>query len=77
MVNAQRKCIAQAATHAFAGGDTQPFRCYTQLLAYTHSRLRGYMYTRVCGGYTRPFAEATRSRSQRLTLDYVNDIQAR
>ncbi len=29
------------------------------------------------GGYTRPFAEATRSSSRGLTLDYVNGIQAR
>ena len=34
-------------------------------------------HTRVCGGYTRPFAEATRSSSRGLTLDYVNGIQAR
>ena len=29
------------------------------------------------GGYTRPFAEATRSSSRGLTLAYVNGIQAR
>ena len=47
---------------------------HTQLLAHPEA-FAGH--TRVCGGYTRPFAEATRSRSRGLTLDYVNDIQAR
>ena len=31
----------------------------------------------LCGGYTRPFAEATHSSSRGLTLDYANGIQAR
>ena len=47
---------------------------HTQLLAHTEP-FAGH--TRVCGGYTRPFAEATRSSSRGLTLDYVNGIQAR
>ena len=40
---------------------------HTQLLAHPES----------FAGHTRPFAEATRSSSRSLTLDYVNCIQAR
>ena len=47
---------------------------HTQLLAHPEP-FAGH--TRVCGGYTRPFAETTRSSSRGLTLDYVNGIQAR
>ena len=47
---------------------------HTQLLAHPEPFAE---HTRVCGGYTRPFAEATRSSSRGLTLDYVNGIQAR
>ena len=61
MANAQRNYIAQAVLH-------------TQLLAHPEPRAG---HTRVCGGYTRQFAETTHSSSRGLTLDYVNDIQAR
>ena len=52
-----------------AAGYTQSFSVlHTQLLAHPEP-FAGH--TRVCGGYTRPFAEATRSSSRGLTLDYA------
>ena len=61
-----------------AGGYTQSFRCYIHNSLHTQSPLRAHAcwwgYKKL---YARPFAEATRSSSRGLTLDYVTDIQAR
>ena len=90
---AQRKCIAQRLRMRLHGGihtvvsDRGTTPCTpTHNSLHTHGGLHTQLlahpepfagHTRVCGGYTRPFAEATRSSSRGLTLDYVNGIQAR